>query len=100
MDSFPVVWRIFPIFLSADFLHSLLLCIFSGATEEGENDDQNSAHWPGSKAGQRKDDILFVSVFLILIFVRFLVYKYSIVCLPSRKEAKKSEKCNKIYKPE
>jgi hypothetical protein len=25
---------------------------FSGATEEGENDDQNSAHWPGSKAGQ------------------------------------------------
>ncbi len=39
VDFFPVVWRIFPIVLSADFLHSLQLCIFSGAAEEGENDD-------------------------------------------------------------
>jgi hypothetical protein len=27
-DLFPVVWRIFPTFLSADFLHSLLLSFF------------------------------------------------------------------------
>ncbi len=89
-DLFPVVWRIFfPTIPVGRFSPLPTAIFFSGATEEGENDDQNSAHRPGSKEGQWKDDIFFQYIFNI--FERFLVYKYffkikqhSIVCLPSR----------------